>query len=389
VITLIGAIAMGLGTAVSSVISRAIGEGDHNKVRRLTTDSLVLSVLIVTLFVVCGLFTIKPVFALLGADSEMMPLIRQYMIIWYVGAVFVVVPMIGNNAIRATGDAKYPAMIMMVSAAINIAIDPILIFGLFGFPRLGLAGAALATVIARAFSFLISFFILTFREKMIDASFPKIKEVIESWKKVLYIGVPSVLTNLLFPMSVAVITYLVSGFGNRAVAALAAGLRVGYFALIPLMALGAALVPFVGQNWGAKKFKRVCLAINISNYFSFWWGVLNSIVFLSCAGVVAALFSKDAQVVSSISGYLYVVPLSYGFYGMCRLSSAVFNAINYPMRAALISIVRVFVFYIPFAYCGAKLFGLFGIFAGITIANICAGVVALCWVNVRVLKCNG
>ncbi len=106
VVMFVQSIALGLGIGTASVVSRAIGEGDHRKVRRLTTDSLILAVLLVVLFVTVGLLTINPLFTLMGATPEILPLIRQYMTIWYVGMIFVTVPMVGNNAIRATGDTK-------------------------------------------------------------------------------------------------------------------------------------------------------------------------------------------------------------------------------------------------------------------------------------------
>jgi putative MATE family efflux protein len=145
VVFVIGSLAMGLGMGASAVISRAIGEGDPTRVQRFTTDSLILSVLVVVVFIVIGLLTIDQVFALLGATPQVMPLIKQYMLIWYPSMIFVVIPMVGNNAIRATGDTKTPSVIMLVAVAVNIILDPLLIFGIGPFPALALAGAALAT----------------------------------------------------------------------------------------------------------------------------------------------------------------------------------------------------------------------------------------------------
>ena len=172
VVLVVGSIAMGLGVGVSAVISRAIGKGDHNRVQRLTTDSLVLALLIVVVAVILGIFTINPLFTQLGATPEIIALIRQYMTIWYLGAVFVIVPMVGNNAIRATGDTKTPGMIMVVAAAINIVLDPLLIFGLGPFPMLGLKGAAIATVIARATTLIVALWVLIYRDKMVSFELP-------------------------------------------------------------------------------------------------------------------------------------------------------------------------------------------------------------------------
>lgn len=157
VVMVLSSLALGLGIGGASVISRAIGEGKRREVQRLTTDLLVLSILVVLFFVVIGLLTIDPLFRLLGAKDELLPLIKDYMYIWYVGMPFLVIPMVGNSAIRATGDATFPAMIMVISAIVNCVFDPLLIFGLAGFPRMELQGAAIATVILEHLLFLLHF----------------------------------------------------------------------------------------------------------------------------------------------------------------------------------------------------------------------------------------
>ena len=128
VVLIVNSIAIGIGIGASAVISRAVGRGEGHEVRRLATDSLTLALSIVALFVVAGFLTIDPVFRKLGATESVLPFIRQYMQIWYMGMIFVVVPMVGNNAIRARGDTKSPAAIMLVAVVVNIVMDPLLIF---------------------------------------------------------------------------------------------------------------------------------------------------------------------------------------------------------------------------------------------------------------------
>ena len=147
---------------------------------RVTTDSLILSVLIVVFFIIIGLLTLNPLFSALGAAPELMPSIRSYMTIWYVGMVFLVIPMVGNNAMRATGDTISPSLIMVMAAVVNVILDPLLIFGWCGFPRLGLQGAALATVFARALSLVVSISILHFRKRMLSWAVPTLRQFWES-----------------------------------------------------------------------------------------------------------------------------------------------------------------------------------------------------------------
>ncbi len=183
VIMIVMSISMGLGVGASSVISREIGIGNLNQVKRYTTDVLILSLAIVILLVILGLFTLNPLFQLLGAKKELIPLIRDYMIIWYAGVPLVVIPMVGNSVIRATGDTKSPGLIMMVAVLVNLVMDPLLIFGMGPFPRLELKGAAIATLIARACVLIFALYVLHRREKIISLQLPTLKDLFHSWKK--------------------------------------------------------------------------------------------------------------------------------------------------------------------------------------------------------------
>jgi len=190
VILFINSIALGVGMGASAIISRAIGEGDTYKVRRITTDGLTLAVVLVFIFVIIGLSTVGPLFKLLGATPQVLPYIKQYMSIWYYGMFFVLIPMVGNNAIRATGDTKTPSAIMIVAVIMNFIMDPMLIFGLGPFPALGIRGAAISTVIARFSSSVAATWVLVHRDRMVTFERTPFREIFASWKSILFIGIP-------------------------------------------------------------------------------------------------------------------------------------------------------------------------------------------------------
>jgi putative MATE family efflux protein len=376
VVMVVGSISMGLGVGASAVISRAIGAGNQERVIRLTTDALILAFVIVSLFAFTGLATIEPLFRAIGATDRLLPHIKSYMTIWYLGVPFVVIPMVGNNAIRATGDTKTPSMIMMTAVAVNIVMDPLLIFGIGPFPRLELAGAALATVFGRALTFLFSLWILGKREKMISFQLPPFRLMVESWRNILYIGIPAAGTNLITPISMAVITRLVASFGAEAVAAFGVATRVEMFALTILMALGSVLTPFVGQNQGARTFNRIRMGVRYSQIFSLGWGVLLFGLFLAGASAIAALFNDQAEVVAITTRYLRIISLSYGLQGVLMLSSSALNALRKPLVSAFLAILRMVVLYVPLAMVGSRLFQVNGIFYAGFLANMIAGATA-------------
>jgi Na+-driven multidrug efflux pump len=339
-------------------------------------------------FVVLGLLTIGPVFTLLGATARTLPFIEQYMRIWYLGVGFVVIPMVGNNAIRATGDTKTPSVIMLIAVAANATMDPLLIFGLGPFPRMEIAGAALATVIARATTFLVALWVLGRRDKMLTMRFPGFKPIVDSWKKILYIGVPTAATRAILPVSIGMVTRLVSTYGIEAVAGFGVATRIEFFALTLVRALSSVLMPFVGQNWGAGKLKRVASGVAYSNRLSVIWGALMFGVLALAARPIASLFNGEPRVVDVAELYLRIVPLGYGFYGAALLVIAALNALNRPLHAAGLSAFHMFALYVPLAVAGSSIFGLTGMFGGLAASFFIAGTAGHFLVKAEIRKAS-
>ncbi|NCC51285.1 MAG: MATE family efflux transporter [Spartobacteria bacterium] len=379
VVMLITSVALGLGLGVSSCISRAIGGGDHHRVQRLATDSMFLAVIIVGIFSIAGLLSIEPVFTLLGAKPHMIPMIRAYMTIWYSCVAVMIIPMVGNNAIRATGDTLTPGLIMITAALLNVILDPIMIFGWWGFPRMELQGAALATVTSRGITLLLSLSILQWRYHMIAWTLPSPGAIWRSWKSILHIGLPAAGTSLLTPVASAIITRMAAQYGVAAVAAMGAGMRIEHFSYIVPMAMGSTLIPFIGQNWGAYRKDRIAEAWRKTNIFS----ILYSIVFLVAAwlgaGYIAGFFSDDPAVTVIIARYMKIAFIGSCFIHIVVHTGFAFNAVAHPLAATALMGSRLLLFMLPLAFLGSHLFGLYGIFWGVVLANTLAGLLAITW----------
>lgn len=373
VVLVVQSVALGLGVGASAVISRAIGKGDAYQVKRLTTDSLVLSVLVVLGFAVAGLFTIEPVFRFLGASEDVLPLITKYMRIWYLGVVFVVVPMVGNNAIRATGDVKTPALIMVIAALVNTALDPLLIFGIGPFPRLEIEGAAIATVFSRATTLSVALWVLGRRDKMLSAAIPRAREVLDSWRRILYIGLPTAGTRIIVPLAIGFITRIVSAYGTPAVAGYGVASRIEFFAFTVVVALASVLMPYMGQNWGACRFERLRLGARSAEVLALVWGGIMFAVLATAARPIAALFNDNPEVIRAVVTYLRIVPLAYGLQGVLMVSSASLNALNRPLHSSALVVVQMFAVYVPLGLLGSHLYGLAGVFGALALAYLLGG----------------
>jgi putative MATE family efflux protein len=369
----------------SAVISRAIGSKNYRKVRRLVFDSLLLGILVVGIGVVAGLFTIRSLFMLLGARGAILDYIAEYMKIWYIGMIFVVVPMVGNNIIRATGDSKTPGIIMTIGAGANFIMDPLLIFGLGPLPAMGVRGAALSTVIGRSLTLLIAMYVLIFREKLLKFTIPTPSELWKSWKEVLHIAIPNAITKMIVPLGSGFITRVVSSYGAEAVAGYGVATRIEFFSLTPVNAISSVLGPFIGQNLGASLFRKVREGFAVSGYFSLFTGSVSFLLFLVFAAPIASVFNDDPAVVSTTALYLRLVSAAYAAQGFYLAASAGLNVMKKPLQAAGLSILEMFVLSVPLALLGSLLFGLAGIFAAISISYAATGTSAIFAVR-RVMK---
>jgi putative MATE family efflux protein len=379
VITLVMSIAFGLNIGSTAAISRAVGGGDRSVVRRLATHAMALALLVVAILSTIGIVFEGPIFRALGAKEDILPHVSSYMTIWFGGVVFLVVPMVGNGAMNATGDSKTPAKIMAAFAATNLVLDPIFIFGAGPIPALGLRGAAIASVLARIVTTVVSFWILGVRMRILDLHIPSMQELWGSWKRILSVGLPAAITNALMPISTAILISFIAHHGSDTVAAYGLGSRLDGLLLIPSMALSMALTPFIGQNWGAHRIDRVADALRLTERVVIVWGAAMWVLMLFVRERVARVFTADPDVIALASEYLFYIPLAYGATGVVSVVSSTFNAIDRAVRSTIISALRGLGLALPLAWLGGQFWGARGLFIGVASATGIAAVVAILW----------
>ena len=366
--------AIGLSIATGAVVSRSLGQKDHTQAKQWIGSSLYLSVLISICLAGLGIVIQKPIFELLGAGSELVPLIASYMNWWFSGSVFLIVLIVINASIRATGNTKLPSLVMLFSAVLNGILDPLLIFGIGPFPALGIQGAAIATFIAWVMAFLIILRVLIKQDLITFQPSPLIRA---QWKKLLSLGIPAALTNMLGPLANGILVAWVAKYGTVAVAAYGVGSRLEPLALIVIMAFTASLPPFVGQNHGAGHHQRIEDAVKKSIQFIFFWQLLVYVLLCLLANPISHLFSDDPSVREVIKTFLYIVPMSYAGLGISLISTATVNSLHKPKISLAINTIRLFALYVPLAWLGNHWWGLTGLFWGCAIANLLLGILVM------------
>ena len=378
VVMLVGAAAIGLSRGSSSVLARAVGAGDRRKARRIATDGILLALLVVLFVSVLGILFTEDLFRLLGAEGTALDLVVDYMTIWFAGAVFAVIPPVSDASMRALGDMVRPLGVMVFVALLNIILDPILIFGYLGFPAMGIRGAVIATIIARAVGGAMSLWYVGYRYRLFDFRYEGIGELAASWKEIALIGLPNVINRLLPQLIRASMTRLVAGtIGVAAVAAIAAGQRIESFATIASIGVGTTIIPIMGQSYGSGRMDRVMETRRLLIRTAVGYGLLLFVLMLPLGRPFAGIFTDDPEVLELVVLYLRIIMI--GTIGLNHYNwiSEAFNAVGKPRYVLLINLAGTLLMILPMMYAGIRLGGYAGLVIGLAAGQIAVGLIAI------------
>ena len=387
-------IALGISIGASSVIARSVGNRQitaesaqtsahsGDEVARLGTHSLILVFLLtIVLSALCWL-AIDPLFLAMGAAPELLPLIHSYLDIYLPSTVLFTTTMICGSIMRASGCANIPGAIMTIGAMVNLILDPIFIFGWFGFPAMELAGAATAMTLTRFGTLVVALWYINADNLVLRKA--HFAGWLHSAKRILHVGVPAIATNLIGPATAAYITFLIADYGEAAVAGFGVANRIEAVAAMLMFALSGSIGPFVGQNWGAHMGDRVRAGVAASYLFCLGWGLLVALPLFFFGSQIASLIDASAPVIAVAAMYLAIVPLSYGLWGVLMMASASFNALGKPLPSTALSFGRMVVIYIPLATLLNDLYGYVGIFVATAVSNVLFGLVGAKWFSRRI-----
>lgn len=388
VVMIVGCIYHGLGGGVMTPVAQLLGAGRRDQAARMVTSGIVLFSVIGIAMSLAGIALIDPVFRRLGAKPELMPMIREYMTIWFLGSLSVALSGAGSHLLVSAGSPRIGGVMMMFGLVLNAVLDPLFIFGWKFVPARGIAGAAVATVIAQVASLALVTMILHFKLHLIArlsalAPYPR---VFNAWKTIFRYGIPAILGMVLNPAGMAVVTYAVAETGGKAaVAAVSAAGRLEAAAFVIPMSLGMSLLPIIGQNFGAKRYDRIDLCRRLSMRFAFLYLLAMSVVYYSCAPLAAHIFSEDPEVMRLMVRYLRIITWGFAFIEIHRYGTFFFTGTGRAKSGAALNIMRVVGLMVPFTL-GALFFdSLDGVFSARLAADLLAGTIG-CVLSMRLTK---
>jgi len=375
---------IGLGAGTMSAVSRALGQGDHERARRHGAAAILMALTVMTILVSLMLLIAPKILQIAGASDDVRHMAIGYLTISLPGLVIVSIASMSNNILRASGEAALPSSIMIMAAIINIILDPFFIFGWGPFPRLELQGAALATLIGNIVGACFGFYLVFFHRKAISFAEMTWNSIKQAWRIIGEVGIPAAGTNIIVPIATFVaVAILGLTLSDVEIAAFGVASRAELISIGVIYGLSACIGAITGRNGGAGKTDRVRQTFRICFWISFIWCSFMAIIMAVFAQKIAQIFTNDPQLIEQIIPYFYIVPVTLFGYAFVFIAAAGLNAIGRPMFGLTYTIIRSLILYVGFIFIGVQMAGLTGAYIGVAAANIISGSIAIIWTMKR------
>ena len=359
-------IAFGVGTGVgmASYLSRKLGEKDTDTATKAAGNGITLAVITWVLFAILGLTIVKRFMALFTDDAELLGLSTSYSEIVMIFSFFMLLSMMNERILQGTGDSFSSMLSQMTGAITNIILDPVFIFVF----KMGVNGAAIATVIGQAVGCAVSLYFVI-RNKYIKIKPQHLKLEKRMVASIYSVGAPTIITNSIGTVMTGAMNAILIGFSTTAVSVFSVYFKLQSFVFMPIFGLSSGMVPIIAYNYGARKKKRVMSTIYIGTIIAIGIMVVGTIVFNLFPEALLSLFSATEEM------YRLGVP-ALRIISLCFVSAAIsiglgssFQATGYGIGTMIVSISRQLLVLIPTAYIMAKLIGINGVWFSFIIAE--------------------
>ena len=344
------AIAVGFGVGINALLSRALGQKNAERVNQVAVNGLLLALLSYLLVLVAGLVGIR---AYMRAQTDIESIVEYgitYLNICVLCSFGVFCEITFERFLQATGRTIYSMVTQLVGAITNIILDPILIFGLLGFPRLEVAGAAIATVIGQLVGASIGFYLNLTRNPDVHLRRREIRPHAATIKEIYAVGVPSIIMQSIGSVMVFGMNKILISFTEAATAVFGAYFKLQSFIFMPIFGLNNAMVPIISYNYGAGKPERFRRTIRLSAVTAIAIMCVGLALFEIIPGTLLGLFSPSEEMLTIGRTALRIIGLTFPLAGFCIVSGSVFQALGTPFYSLIVSVCRQICVLLPVAY---------------------------------------
>lgn len=371
-------LAGGLGVGSATLVARALGQRHPVQAKLFATEALKLSLAVGLLLALVGTLALPWLFHAMGVQAAVWSDLWAYMQVWLWGLPLVLLPVVASALLRATGDTVASSGLMVISALLNALLDPLLLFGLAGWPALGLPGAAVAALLARLVSVGVGVYWLQQRKQLFCWRHCfSLFRTLPAWRAILSLSMPAALNAMMLPIGLMLITALLARYGEEAVAAFALANRVESLVLMGSMALATGIAPFVSQNAASTQFQRLRDGLCLTLRLGLGYGLVVFVLLLATAPVLAGSFSQSPAVQRWVTAYLTVVPVSYLLLNSYLVVNSAFSAVGRPGVAFLLNALRMLGVYWPLALGLQGPWGVAGVFLAAAFTNAGMGLIGV------------
>lgn len=371
-------VAGGLTLATTILVSQAFGSKDLDEVRRIIGNSVVLVGSVTITCIAIGHFTAGPVLRLMRTPADSLTLSIGYLelLLWTVPFTFGVFLLAA--ALRGVGDSKTPLYFQAVSVGMAAILDPLLMFGWLGCPKMGLNGTAVSNIIAQAAAFFALVFFLARRKHIASPDWRHLRADWDTSILTMKIGIPSMFQQALVSIGMMVLTGLVDVFGEQGAAAFGIGMRIGQIARMPALTLGMAVSALAGQNIGAKHFDRVRQIFRWGLVSGFGLTAIPSVLALTIPTLMMRAFVNDPAVIKIGAVYLRISAFTYMAFALMLIANGVVNGGGHTLETTIFTLLSLWGIRIPLAfYLSHATHRIEGIWFGILISALFGGLISL------------
>lgn len=358
--TLLIAIGAGTGVGVNSLLSKSLGEKDYEKANRTAMNGIFLYFLSYLLSAVIGILAVRPFYAsqIKDAPIEIMEMGVQYLTIVMVASFGLYTQFIFERLLQATGRTFFSMVSQLTGAIINIVLDPILIFGWFGLPKMGVAGAAVATVIGQIAGGVVALIYNLKKNSDITLSLKGFRPDGKIIATIYKAGFPSIIMQSIGSVMTYGMNLILVGLSSTAAAVFGVYFKLQSFFFMPVFGLNNGIIPIVAFNYGARNKRRMIRTIKWGMLIAFCFLFAGFIVFETVPETLLLMFDASENMLAIGTRALRIIAFHYLIAWFCIVAGSVFQAVGNGMYSLYVSVARQLVVLLPTAYILAKLGGL-------------------------------
>lgn len=351
------AVSVGTGVGVNSILSRRLGQKDQAAANEIATTGLVLAALCSLVFMLLGAVASRPFIARFTQDTAVLELGCQYLRICLIGCMGIFFGTTGERLLQATGNTFLSMVAQTFGAVINIVLDPILIFGYFGLPAMGIRGAALATVIGQFGAGILSLWLNRVKNKDIHFQFRHFRLAKDNVLEIYRVGVPTMLMQTMGSLMMIGMNTILTGY-ESAVAAFGVYYKLYTFLYMPVSGLSQGLIPIMGFNFGAKAGRRMRDAFRLTLGIAVALMTAGAVVFVLAPGALLGLYDASDALVRIGTPLLRTMALTFPFAAVTITIGFASSGLGNGMVSMLATCMRQLVLLVPFAGLFSRLWGL-------------------------------